>query len=397
MWPRALLLMLVVDQLVVMGSGRITPRASSLEAAQSVNSLGFKLLKVYRKNNPEGNVVFSPITISTAFALIHAGAMGATREELNAVFGFDKGMLIPLLIKKMRDGNGRTATTSYAGKAFINDGIRIKESYIAAVGADRVENCAFSSDPEGAKNVINEYVAGATDGLITEVIDDAGAIASAELAIITAIHFKGLWEVEFAKDLTEKLVFHSADGAHRMVHFMAHAQEAWLPIRYNGGLDSTVVEVPYKGGIFSMVLVIPSQPDGWRHAEQRLCDEGPEMLLLHKLSNQSVILRMPKFEMEFEMDGMEGLLQELGVRSAFTTNADLSGITDAPLLISDVVHKAKIRVDEEGTEAAAVTGIFTSKIQGPDPIVVTADRPFLYIILDKRDGTVLFQGTVTTL
>lgn len=363
--------------------------------ARAVNTLGFQIVKEFRKNDPNGNVVFSPITISSAFAMAHAGARGKTREQLDRVFGF-RDDFVNYLKRKANESKGRTSTTSYAAKVFVDKSLNVKRDFIKFVGLNRVAATPFSSNPEEAKQLINEFVHKSTRGLIPTIVEDSGSIASTSMALVSAIYFQGGWKHAFDKEYTHKSDFQSSDGTSRTRDFMTYPTEIKLKYKDDYNLDSQILELPYRGGKFSMIIVLPNQPDGWRQVEQKLVHVGQTIISQDRFEERDVLLRLPKFEMEFNFNGLKAALQDLGVTDIFTSSADLSGIADGALQLSDVVHKAKIKVDEEGTQAAAASGLFTSKIWD-DPVSFIVSHPFLYFILDKKDGTILFQGTVTSL
>lgn len=146
------------------------------------------------------------------------------------------------LREKADEGRGKTTTTSYAARVFVNTGLKIKRGYLDSVGRNRVSPCAFSSNPEAAKKVINDFVSEATHGLIPTIIADAGAIASASMALVSAIYFEGEWEKGFHKDYTHKSAFRSSDGKTRTVDFMATPAEIKLNHRNDYGLDSQVCQ-----------------------------------------------------------------------------------------------------------------------------------------------------------
>ncbi|GMH37153.1 hypothetical protein BSKO_05026 [Bryopsis sp. KO-2023] len=370
--------------------------AGETTPAAAVNQLAFELLEEYRQYRPHGNVVFSPITISSAFAMVYAGSRGQTKAELEDVFQFEDEVFLALKTKANVAG-GKTATTNFAARTFIDSSLQVNPSYAQAIGRDRVATLDFATDTEGAKDAINAFVDEETEGLIPKIVDDTDDLSATRMAIVSAIYFKGQWKYAFDRSLTKKKGFTAADGVTQMVDFMG--MKEFQTFRYKNVEELLrMIELPYKGSKFSMFLMLPDEADGWREAERKLPTLGPRFFAKETLRADFFVVEMPKWEMQMEFDGLKIVLKNLGVRDAFSASADLSGISEEFLFLTDVVHMAKIKVDEEGTVGAGVTSVFASKsLVEPEPMDFIVDHPFLYFIVDNRDDTILFQGTVTTL
>ena len=259
-------------------------------------------------------------------------------------------------------------------------------------------NLDFASQPEIARNTINRWVEDKTNDKIKDLLPAGSITHDTKLVITNAIYFKGTWVKQFAKDETKADKFFVSPGNSVDVQMMQRTdQDATFNYAETGGLQ--VLEMPYthsSGKELSMVVILPEENESLASAEGSLSGNGLSDLK-SRLSSQRVMVYFPKFKMETDYS-LAGDLKAMGMPLAFSDNADFSGMDGTRnLVISDIVHKAYIDVNEEGTEAAAATGgIFTSKAifqEQPVP-VFRADHPFIFFIQDRDTGAILFMGRV---
>ncbi|GMH34933.1 hypothetical protein BSKO_02794 [Bryopsis sp. KO-2023] len=386
--------------------------ASIVPISTAVNDFGFNLMRELRKEMPTENLVFSPFSISSTFSLLYFGTKGATRTEIEAAFGFQcrrGNNLIPvctnqngdipraLLQTARRSGENPDAggpIVDVANRAYIDNGFTVLDSYKAAVGGDSFRVVDFANEV-ASRNEINEFVEMLTRGLIKDLIPMGAITADVQAMLVNAIYFKAKWAKPFKKENTAKSEFRGPRGTSK-TDFMSTGFEIF-PFKHVPQLDARILQLPYEGGRFSMFILLPNTDDGFSKAES---DLRSSLDLFQDLTETFFVsVKIPKWEIEQSMDMLKTHLMDLGVRILFTPEqADLSGLSDAgSLVVSDVVHKAKIIVDEEGTEAPAATTITLSRSSsGPPPPEFVADHPFLFFVVDTQSGDICFQGTVTT-
>ncbi|GMH36842.1 hypothetical protein BSKO_04715 [Bryopsis sp. KO-2023] len=361
--------------------------------ASAVNDLGLKLLAQARKSDKKGNLVFSPLSLSAAFSLLHFGAKGEAKKNLDWVFGFQDG-IVPGLIKAKAEEykyNG-DQSVALANRAFFQEDIPIKSSYKNAVGESNIDKLNFSKNPEGSREAINLYVAATTNGLIKEGVPPGAIDSSTVFALVNAVFFQGAWESPFDKKNTVTGKFRGTKGP-QDVEYMGDEGSIDILWRNVPELNAQAMELPYAGGQFSMFIVLPDTENGWIAAEKNLARVLTKGLLFNGATSKPVSkLKIPKFDLDGQLPNLKQHLQDMGLQSLFS-GADLSGISGKPLSLSEIVHKAKVKIDEEGTTAAAVSSALFQKSILTDEFVV--DRPFLFFIVEKTEGTIWFQGTVT--
>jgi serpin B len=244
---------------------------------------------------------------------------------------------------------------------------------------------------EQARQTINRWVEEQTKDRIKDLLPRGSLDALTGLVLTNAIYFKGQWVQPFHKELTKDEPFTTADGRKAPVPLMRRGDR----FRYFAGDGLQAVELPYVGDRVSMVVLLPAKADGLADLEKSLT---PEKLAgwVGQLRPQPGDVLLPRFTATAEFE-LADTLEKLGMRLAFTRQADFSGILSGePLFISKVVHKAFVDVNEEGSEAAAATGVVMTRasapLNPPKPFTFRADHPFLYLIRDTATGGVLFLG-----
>jgi len=242
---------------------------------------------------------------------------------------------------------------------------------------------------EKARQTINEWIGEATKGKISDLIPRGMLDEMSRLVLTNAIYFKGKWELPFAKQATKQAPFHASPQKTVEVPLMYHKGR----FAYGQFDDWQVIELPYAGDKLSMMVLLPSEEKTLEELAPQL---SPQKLneWAGKLRRQEVHVYLPRFKMNAQFD-LKETLQQLGMQQAFGPQADFSGIASQDeLYISAVVHKAYVDVNEEGTEAAAATGVGISVTSAPidEPIIFRADRPFTFLIRDQQTGAILFLG-----
>jgi serpin B len=252
----------------------------------------------------------------------------------------------------------------------------------------------FACQWEPSRVAINEWVAEQTEGRIEDLLPPGAVHDLTRLVLTNAVYFKASWAVPFQEAATREGAFHNADGTRATVPMM---ERVGTDIRFGAGEGWEAVELRYLGDQLSMVVLVPER-ERFSEIEAGLTAQRIGEVV-GSLASGNVRLTLPRFRVELPVT-LRSVLESLGMVDAFDPRrADFAGIgPDPDLHVSEVVHQAFIAVDEEGTEAAAATGVVMGVTAAPPPPrVVTVDRPFVYWIRDIPTGTVLFAGRVTQL
>lgn len=349
---------------------------------------------LYRRQ-PAGNVFFSPYSISTAMAMAGAGARGATATEIEGAMHFPFGgarlaEAWPALLDN--DSELVTANALWPARRF-----ELRAAYVAMAkngfGA-RIETLDFAHDPVAASRTINAWVSDTTRQRIQNLVRPDSFNAGTRMVLTNAIYMKAKWVSPFDPDRTNQNGrFHAPGGA---VTVPLMYQVSYF--RYYHGDGVKVLELPYEGYDLAMLIVLPDARDGLAAVERSLT---PQTLARweRKLTMRRVSLALPRFSSEIGLE-VGPMLEAMGIRIAFDTHgaADFSGISDKEkLAISRVVHKARIDVTEEGTEAAAATSVeimvgSAAPFQEPPPEIFHADHPFFFVIRRTTSKSILFMG-----
>lgn len=248
----------------------------------------------------------------------------------------------------------------------------------------------FVADAEAAQRAINAWVAEQTRDRIPELIPTGVLDQLTRLVLTNAIYFKAPWQSRFFEEQTAEAPFHRLDGSQVSAPFMAQRTR----FRYASGAGYQAVELPYEGRELAMAVIVPDAGSFGEFERGLTAERLAEVL--EKLEPAEVQLRFPRFEFRTQAS-LSQVLSALGMPIAFTEEADFSGMSEQgrDLLISEVLHEAFIAVDEEGTEAAAATAVDVAvEALPPEPVELTVDRPFLFLIRDAETGVVLFLGRV---
>jgi serpin B len=368
---------------------------SALVAANTTFALEF-----FRElKQAEGNIFFSPYSISRALAMTCAGARGATAGQISDALHFtlpDERLHAAFATLQGRLDRGTGAAELGVADAlwgqreyhFIEPFLsRLREFYGA-----KLAEVDFEQATEAARDAINSWTAEATDQRIPELVKPQILDPSTRLVLTNAIYFKGRWATEFDPAETAPAPF-TGPGGERVEVRMMH-RKARFP--YAETADLQALELPYKGDALSMVVLLPKRVDGLRKLEDSLASGTLGRWLPAPEGRHDVLVYLPKFEIRADFRLDEGL-KALGMTDAFALPpADFSGMTGRlELFISAALHEAFVAVDEEGTEAAAASAM-SMGLSGPPPTlpVFRADHPFLFLIRENESGSVLFLGRV---
>ncbi len=348
----------------------------------------------------EGNVFYSPFSISIALAMTYAGAEGTTETEMADVMHFDLPgpqlhqafNALDLSLAGRGTGDASQFRLNIANALWGQTGYPFEQDFLDTIALNYGSGLFlldFMSDPEGSRGTINEWVEEKTEERIKDLLPQGVITPNTRLVLTNAIYFWGEWVNMFSRDVTAPGSFTTPDGTTVMADFM-HIEATY---GYLAGTGYEAVEMPYKGEDTSMILIAPDA--GTLGAFEATLDASTLDGIIAGLVPTEMVFSMPKFEFEKETK-VKQILQELGLEAPFISGvADFSGLDGTTtLFITDVLHKAFVAVNEDGTEAAAATAV----IMGNDSVpgtTVTIDRPFIFLIRDKVTGTILFLGRVT--
>ncbi len=370
--------------------------------ARSINAFAWDLYRELQAQNDE-NLFLSPMSISTALAMLYAGARGETAAQMADVLHYtlDQDALHPAFGAFVDDLNAAgeagdfelsvaNALWGQQGFPFLEPFLNLLESCYGA-GLQEVD---FIADPEAARQTINQWVEQQTQEKIKDLLPEGLLNELTRLVLTNAIYFKGQWTYEFDPLKTRTEPFTLVSGEQVDVRMM-HGSGEYAYMERDG---FQVLELPYDGDRLSMVVLLPATavpcgPDaGVMPADLKDWLAG--------LRHREVVVSLPKFEMTTEFR-LKDVLMSMGMTDAFLPDlADLSGIADLSdaggrLFVKEGFHKAFVKVNEQGTEAAAATGlVITLEAMPPPPAYFTADHPFHFLIRDRETGAILFMGRV---
>lgn len=381
--------------------GPANPQAAkNPDAAQVAKDNNAFALDLYANvREADGNLFFSPTSISTALAMTYAGAKGQTADEMAKVMHFTLGQeklhpAFAALIKEM-NGTGTDAAKrgyqlSVANALWGQAGYPWKEGFLKVAkenyGAGLSEvNFAQS---EAARKTINSWVEKETRDKIKDLIPSGVLTSDTRLVLTNAIYFKGDWAAQFDKKRTfDQKFFISADK--NVMTPMMHRSGEYRIFENN---DLQVLELPYKGKELSMLVLLPRKVAGLGDLEKGLTAAKLDEYVKNLRTEKEVEVTLPKFKIEHNLP-LTKVLQDMGMKQAFGNDADLTGMADREkLFISDVLHKAFVEVNEEGTEAAAATAVVVATRSARVTPTFRADRPFMFVLRDNRNGSILFLG-----
>jgi serpin B len=417
---RTILIMLVmVTVLSLLGCGQTAsgqvvqsdkPRDTSPQVDESDltalvdgnNAFAFNLYQVLKQTG--GNLFYSPYSISEALAMTYAGARGETEKDMAEALNFtlSQDRLHPtfnsldLQLKQRGQGaagkNGTGFKLDVANAIWGQEGYQFLAQYLDVLAQNYgagLRIVDFIKQTEQSRVTINQWVSDQTQGKIRDLIPPGVINDLTRLVLTNAIYFNAAWQYPFDEKATSDGQFYLLDGSSVTVPMMKQTES----FGYAKGANYEAVELPYSGQELSMVILLPKA--GEFEAFENSLDAGLVKTIIGQLETNDVSLTMPKFEYEASF-GLKQALSTLGMGIAFTSDADFSGMDgNHDLFIQDVLHKAFVSVDEAGTEAAAATSVIVGLTAIPaQPIQVTIDRPFLFLIRDISTGSIIFVGRV---
>lgn len=338
----------------------------------------------------KSNTLISPLSVSTALTMTANGANGQTKDEMENVLG--SGISLDELNKYLSSFNdsltsGEDFRLENANSIWLvkDNNFNVRNEFLQT-NADfyhaEIYKRAYNSE---IVNDINNWVIEHTDGMIDKLLDNGDALSN--IALINATAFNAVWETYYFDNFVEDGTFTDANGNEKSVTMLASEESEYI----NGGNCTGFIK-KYKGGKYGFAAILP---DSNVSVDEFVGSLTGEKLfkMLQNTETANVVANIPKFEYEYSAD-LNEMLKTLGMPTAFSDSADFSGISSDKLLISDVLHKTKISVTEEGTRAVAATGVVMSAAPDGDKQVIL-NRPFMYMIIDNETMLPLFAGVYT--
>lgn len=402
-WSSVFFLLLTANFAVMSAEKNVNPLAVD-PVVQGNTEFAFALYSQLQEK--EENLLFSPFNISTALVMTYAGAKGQTalemaqslhfsddREQLYAKFlQLNKG-----LTTAVKEEKQNPTSLSLANSLWIQEGSSLLPSFLHTMEhyfSGEVQEVDFLKDVNKTRMRINDWITNKTQGKIKEILKLGDLNSSSRLVIVSAIYLKSHWRETFDPKLTKQDLFFLNLRSSTEAEFMTRTGSFAIVDKENFSL----IELPYasqaQGPQLSMLILLPYSMEGLPDIEKTLTAEQFYELLSQMEMREGEVM-IPKFNLTESVD-LNEILKKMGMELAFSTRADFSGMTaGGNLAIDKVKHQAYLNVDEQGTEAAAATSVtmrLTSVLKPAPKFIFKANHPFLFCILEKNSGTVLFLG-----
>jgi serine protease inhibitor len=371
----------------------LTPSEKSL--VKSAEAFGLELFKAVEEEDQNKDIFISPLSVSMALGMTLNGADSGTYQAMRQTLQFadlsneDINQSYRSLIKLVLAADPKVMM-EIANSIWHRDDIPVESSFLETNRTffDATIMPMNFRDP-ATVTAINNWVNDKTHGKITEVIDSIDPLTL--MFLINAIYFKGTWQYEFDKEKTADASFYLMDGSTDNCQMM----QLEADLSYYSDDQVQIVDLPYGDGAFSMTIFLPKNSENLNPLIMNL-DKNQWEYYINRLTTSPVMLEMPKFKLEYKLI-MNSILSQMGMAIAFDPDhADFSRINQQlPLHISSVLHKTFVQVDEEGTEAAAVTVVTIGLTSvGPHGNHMRVDHPFVFALRERQSGTLLFMGKI---
>lgn len=379
------------------------PAADIAAVVTADTALGVRLLNLI---GAEGdNVIVSPYSVASALGMLLPGTRGETRDELMAVLGVSdeagyhagRGAIDARVNEPGTappEGDAEVFALRAVNQVFAQEGFPVRDVYLDVLAEDydaAVALVDFAEDPEGSRQVVNDWVEDQTEDRIVDLIPEGVITTLTRLVLTNAVYFFANWEHQFDVAATRTGPFTRADGSIVEVPLMHTSAR----LGYLEGDGYRAARLPYAGFTTSMIVIAPDDLAAFVAS----LDTDTITGIVEGLSDHEVDLTMPRVEFRTQA-GLKPVLQQLGLVKAFEApsvdGADLTGIhPERILFVQDAAHQAFVAIDEFGTEAAAATAVVIGLESAPPPAELSLDRPWLFMIIHDQTGEPLFLGQVT--
>ncbi|PAV60709.1 hypothetical protein WR25_02915 [Diploscapter pachys] len=349
---------------------------------EAETSFGLGVLQQFPLNE---SFVFSPLSIALALSLVHAGAEGETKKQIaDAIFKGANDDQLKQHYSSLSSGLAnpqKGVEVNIANKAFVRNNFPIKQTYLDAISKSynaTAQNLDFDKATESAQ-IMNDFVKEQTRGKISEIVKADSIDSDTAAFLINALYLKADWQNEFSKSSTQDADFFTSENSQKKIPFL---NDFNVHRDYAANDEAEVLSLKYKDPAYAFNIFLPKEKFGLAKFVKGMTAEKVQNLL-KSVKNTYITVKIPKMKIETSQK-LNDMLQKVGITKVFTNSAQLDGISDVPLKVSDAMHKAMIEVDEKGVVAAAATSIRLMKsrrpMKQPELIHFTADHPFLFIV-----------------
>lgn len=371
----------------------------SAELVEADNSFGLELFRqVVAKAEKSENTSISPLSVSIALAMTYNGALGETKTEMETALklsGITPAQINnthKALVEALKSSDPEVVL-EIANAIYYQKGLNVQSDFVATNQKfyDAEVNSLNFSSPLDALKVINAWVLQKTHDKIPKIIEKFDNVPI--MVLLNAVYFNGVWKSKFDSKQTHNLRFNLSNDSWKETPMMTQTAS----LEYASNDLFSAINLPYGKGNFQMTVILPNLNRTTKDVIAQLTNENWLSWQKNFSPKDQLIVTMPRFKFSWDMK-LNEVLQQMGIKKAFDAGADFSGISkDVKLFISEVIHKTYIDVNENGTEAAAVTAIvMTTGESGPDPrTYFTVNRPFIFAITEKTTGAILFIGEIT--
>jgi len=368
----------------------------------SVSAAARDLFQEVEAENPSDNVIISPLSIHLAMSLLYHGAQNRSKQQLEKVLSLEhiSDQIVSeesrnLLLSYIKLKSNLQTKIELANVIFADNTVDIKTPYQEGLNSSFLTSArrVDYSNPTKSSDTINEWVANKTSNLITELITpEAIDPSSTRMMLLNAVYFKANWRFPFPKFDTFTAPFTVSRNAYVNTKMMKLTEI--IAYNYDKDLQAHIISLPYENPNFDMLVILPDDNVDVDVLSSRM--RGVNFNDMNaRLSLEEIALEMPKFKLGFKTQ-LVSAFKKLGVSDIFGSAADLTGITDESLYVSDILHETKIEVNEEGSEAAGITGIILDlrTAGGSTPQLLRINRPFMFVIQDLENRIPLFMGKI---
>ena len=378
-------------------SPQISNQVANEKLVTANTKLTFKLFSEILKKQHSENIFISPASLAIALNIVYNGAGGETQEAIAKTLELQGTNLQEINqanadLKASLNNPDPKVQLSIANSLWTKESIPFKPEFLQIIQnfyQAEVKNLNFSNPT--APSMINNWVNQSTNGKINKIVDVIEP--KTVFLMLNAIYFKGNWTESFPTEATQLHPFTLLDGTQKQHPMMRHQNSASFPYYENELFQA--VSLPYGDGRMSMYIFLPNQGVSLKTFYEKLNAENWQQWMnqFNNFDNSGggVLISLPRFKLEYAID-LKDTLKALGMEIAFTKEANFSGMTPSSIWIDKIQHKTFVEVNEEGTEAAAVTNVASGVRSGP--IEMNVNRPFFLAIRDNQTGSILFVGSI---
>jgi len=377
-------------------------REEAQKAQEALTDFAVNLFRNVTSRDENKNEAISPISIALALAMLESGADGKTRDEIKRVLlearaSREDVLSIYVNLQEQLKIDQDKTQLNIANALFQDKDLKVKDDFMGLIRScykSQVDQVDFKQQLEQTRQKINQVISEKTHEKIPELFKKGDLNAQDRIVLANAIYFKASWKQSFSKGSTKQDTFYRNGQDQQTVQFMQRSGS--LPHAASNDLEA--IWLPYDHQDLSMLVVLPKSRDGMRDLERKLT--GQQLRdIISRLQPKQVNVQIPKFQVRSHIN-LKDVLSKMGLETIFSQSADFRRMSETPLKIDSGVHEAYLTIDENGTEGAAATGVADKAMAMMDPEPETsfkADHPFLYAVVHKPTGAIVFLGKVNSI